>query len=150
MGSGKSYLAKKISERTNVPVLFLDDIFWEGKDEFSKKRPSWEINQDLRDFMTNESFVVEGVYSSLQKRIMRQIDTLIYVDIPWNECLNNLNKRKSEKIEWASSYYVKERHKYGTRVYSKGTHDEQFDLWNGNKIRLYCQKDVNDFIERLV
>lgn len=146
-GSGKSYLAKELHKKLNIKILHLDDLFWETP--FQKKRSQKEILKNLEKFFKeNSSFIIEGVYKSLERKIKDNSDMLIYLDLPWKETKNNLKNRKSNKIDYYGTYYQKERKsEHGNIIYSKGSHDHLFENFSKEKIKLNNIKEVNDFIE---
>ena len=50
-GTGKSYLAKRLSEKYNIPHFDLDDIFWDNSsDRYGVKMPDEKRNLMLEDF----------------------------------------------------------------------------------------------------
>lgn len=62
-GSGKTYLGKKLSQQYNCPVLDLDNIFWDkNADRYGTKTPKELRLQQLNEFLTNENYIIEGVY----------------------------------------------------------------------------------------
>ena len=51
-GTGKSYLAKRLSEKYNIPHFDLDDIFWDNSsDRYGVKMPDEKRNQLLDDIL---------------------------------------------------------------------------------------------------
>ena len=149
MGSGKSFLSKKLSESLAMSHLDLDTIFW--TDGFEMARDRFDIKKDLYTFFDdNSSWVIEGVYRSLQGSIMQQADTLIYVNVPWSECEENLKSKgvvNEERLNYAKSYYQEERIYLGNRIYCQGSHNELFNKFKGRKIRFNSQDEINEFLK---
>lgn len=146
-GSGKSYLAKKLKHKLNINILHLAQIFWENV--FCTKRKQELINKDLFSFIeNNQSFVIEGVFRSLERSIIQNTNLLIYLDLPWKEVENNLKNRNSQKINYYKTYYKEKRiSSHGNIVYSKGSHDQLFQHFNLEKIKLKTKKELNEFID---
>lgn len=61
-GSGKSYLAGKLSERLDVPHTDLDGLVW-GKD-FGTRTSSEEREANLRRITASDKWIIEGAYCS--------------------------------------------------------------------------------------
>jgi adenylate kinase family enzyme len=79
-GGGKSTLAKKLSERYDLPWISVDQLQWE---------PSWhpapasKVATRLREVIASDRWIIDGwgPWSSLEERMVRS-DTIIYVDFP--------------------------------------------------------------------
>ena len=76
-GSGKSYLANKLSEKLNIPVLHLDTIFWSPG---WVKREKSKFLSDLESFMKNETGIIDGYYESSFLERINWCDTIIFLD----------------------------------------------------------------------
>ena len=89
-GSGKSTLSRILSERTNLPVVHLDQLFWrEGWVNISRE----EFNSLLREELKKDKWIIDGNYDrTLEERIDR-CDTVIYLDYPRWMCLLGAFKR---------------------------------------------------------
>ena len=77
-GSGKSYLARLVANELRYPVLDLDDIFWDNRDN------SYDIISEpekrdlaLSNFLAQESWVVEGVYYRWLEDSFKQADHIV-------------------------------------------------------------------------
>ncbi len=91
-GAGKSTLAKRLSEILNCPCLYLDTVnFCENWVE----RDVAEGNEMVREFMKNESWVIDGTYKKrfLFNERMNEADKIIFMDFPRVVCLYNAIKR---------------------------------------------------------
>lgn len=62
-GSGKSFIAQKLAERYGIPVLELDDIFWNHAERNYGSRAEPETRDSaLEDFVAQDKWIVEGAY----------------------------------------------------------------------------------------
>ncbi len=62
-GTGKTYIAQRLSARLGVPTLDLDEIYWvKGTDTYEDCAPEAARDRQLADFIRQESWIVEGVY----------------------------------------------------------------------------------------
>ena len=89
-GAGKSTLARSLGEKTGLPVIHLDKLFW---------KPGWvesspeEIDQKIRDVLAQPRWILDGNFNrTLQQRIER-CDTVIYLDFSRFACLRGVAKR---------------------------------------------------------
>ncbi|MDX1739591.1 MAG: DNA topology modulation protein FlaR, partial [Alphaproteobacteria bacterium] len=61
-GSGKSYIARKLSEKYGLPQHDLDDIFWD-RNHADYIRSGDEARQtNLESILSNDTWIIEGVY----------------------------------------------------------------------------------------
>ena len=89
-GAGKSTLARQLGEKTGLPVVHLDRLFW---------KPGWvetpkaEFDTILRQEMVKPRWIMDGnFHRTLSKRI-QHCDTVIYLDFNRFTCLMGVIKR---------------------------------------------------------
>jgi adenylate kinase family enzyme len=89
-GSGKSWLAERLSARTGLRLIELDALFW-GKDwqgvpdELFRHR----VERETRD----GDWIVVGNYSQVRDLTWRPADTLVWFDLPFPLVFWRLFKR---------------------------------------------------------
>ncbi|MDF2521522.1 MAG: topology modulation protein [Clostridia bacterium] len=111
-GAGKSTLARKLGEITGIKVYHLDTIFW---------KPGWvaitreELKEKISDIIPQDSWIIDGNYSSTMEMRLEPADTIIYLDFSSITCLWGITKRRfmyankerpdiaagcNEKLDW--------------------------------------------------
>ncbi len=91
-GAGKSTLAKTLHKLLFIPILHLDNIFWEK--DWIRRDDSLFI-KDLNEFMKQESYILDGnhiVGDTLQLRI-EEADTIFFLNFNRFICLYGAFKR---------------------------------------------------------
>ena len=89
-GSGKSTLARALGEKTGLPVVHLDKLFWKpGWVESTKE----EIDEKIRAEMNKPSWIMDGNYNRTMAERIRHCDTVIYLDFSRMACLWGVLKR---------------------------------------------------------
>tara|TARA_R110000868_G_scaffold138329_1_gene352336 strand:- start:52010 stop:52573 length:564 start_codon:yes stop_codon:yes gene_type:complete len=79
-GSGKTYLAKKLSEISNAPVLELDQIHWNNDaEDYNTKAPEHERDAKLKEFVSGEGWIVEGIYYKWTDVSFAEADMIIII-----------------------------------------------------------------------
>lgn len=78
-GSGKTYLAKKCSERWNIPYFELDQVVWSGTVEMAGKNPPEVRERLLSDIIKQETWIVEGVYYKWLSESFQSADMIIFL-----------------------------------------------------------------------
>ena len=82
-GSGKTYLAKKLSQKYSVPYFDLDDIQWDNnKNSYGVKMPLEKRNQMLNNILQRPDWIIEGVYYAWVQKSFEDADLIYVLDIP--------------------------------------------------------------------
>lgn len=89
-GSGKSTLALRLSEKTGIPVVHLDKLFWRSGWEHIKRE---EFDSLLKAETEKDEWIIDGDYSRTMKTRLEKADTVIYLDYKRITCLVGAVKR---------------------------------------------------------
>ena len=89
-GAGKSMFARGLGERTALPVIHLDRLYW---------KPGWvEPPQDEwqvlhAELIQPERWIIDGNYGSTMEARVAAADTVIFLDLPRLECIRGALQR---------------------------------------------------------
>lgn len=82
-GMGKTYLARKLSEKYNIQHFDLDDIQWDNSaDGYGLKMPVNKREELLKRILSQESWIIEGVYYAWVTESFQRADVIYVLDIP--------------------------------------------------------------------
>ena len=82
-GSGKTYLAKHLSKKHQIPHIDLDDIQWDNASgSYGVKNPVEKRIELLDEALKNESWIIEGVYFSWVENSFKNADIIYFIDVP--------------------------------------------------------------------
>lgn len=83
-GSGKTTLAKRVSEKMDIPHIEIDALFW---------KPDWEESANEEFFakakaaVTPENWVMDGNYGRLRPITWQRATMIVWIDLPfWLNC----------------------------------------------------------------
>lgn len=93
-GSGKTWLASRLSDASGGSVVHLDDLFWEPGG-FNKKRPQETVAVMINEAKAKDSWIAEGVFGELAEQFFDRAQFLIWLDVDWHTCHARLWKRGS-------------------------------------------------------
>lgn len=83
-GAGKSTLARKMGEKTGIPVVHLDKLFW--KPGWVERTPA-EFDSVLAAELEKEAWIMDGNYGRTIPVRLKRCDTVIYLDFNRVTCL---------------------------------------------------------------
>lgn len=81
-GSGKSFLAKKLSRELGIPHYDLDDIQWANESDYGKKRDAGDRDALLNEILQKDQWIIEGVYYAWCGRCFEDADRIYLMTVP--------------------------------------------------------------------
>lgn len=82
VASGKTTLAKKLSEKLSIPYFEGDCIAWGFPEEKRFKRSNLVQLETINTLNMNKSWIIEGTYRESQKILYDYADKIIFLDTP--------------------------------------------------------------------
>ena len=92
-GAGKSYFARKLQQKTCLPLYHLDMIYWNSD---GTTIPKDEFREKLRRILDTDLWIIDGNYASTMARRMAASDTVIFLDYPTEICLEGIRARRGK------------------------------------------------------
>ena len=89
-GAGKSTLARALGEKTGLPVVHLDKLFW--KPGWVEKSPE-EFDELHRQALAGEQWILDGNFNRTMTQRIARCDTVIYLDFSRFSCVWGVMKR---------------------------------------------------------
>ena len=152
-GAGKSTLARKLGEKTGLPVVHLDKLFW---------RPGWvqvsqeEFDQLHRRELAKDRWIMDGNFNRTMEERVARCDTIIYLDFSRVVCLLGVLKRVlttygtvrpdmgegcPERIDWEFLRWVwnynKDKRERNYKLLNEASHAETIVLKNRRAVKKY-------------
>lgn len=90
-GSGKSTLGRQLADRLGLPLIHLDQYFWESG---WKMVDGAEWRERNRQLIAGDQWIMDGNYSSTLLMRSDRADTLIFLDLPRWLCLWRIFRRR--------------------------------------------------------
>ena len=82
-GTGKTYLAKFFATKYNILHFDLDDIQWDNSSEnYGVKMPVEKRAKLLQAMLSQDEWVIEGVYYSWVQQSFEEADKIYVLDMP--------------------------------------------------------------------
>lgn len=89
-GSGKSTFARALHERTGLPLIHLDNLWWRADGTHISRA---EFDRALGELLRGEQWIIEGDYSRTYEVRLRAADTAIFLDYPEDVCMAGIIAR---------------------------------------------------------
>ena len=148
-GSGKSTLAEHVGTAFHLPVYDLDLVHWTVD---RGKRQEIEAMHDVAEIAAGDDWVIEGVYGWLAEVALPRADTLIWLDLSWDECRAGLLARGPRRgmgpsdqnalLAWAEAYWTR------TTPTSFAGHERIYRGFEGDKARLHTRDAIAAAVAR--
>ncbi len=98
-GSGKTYLAKLLSSKYNIPHFDLDDIQWDQNAEgYGIKMPVEKRNILLQQILLKQDWIIEGVYYAWVQQCFQDADMIYVLDMPKYLYKSRILKRSIKRL----------------------------------------------------
>lgn len=89
-GSGKSSLGRIIKDKKDLPLYYLDMIYHlPDKTHITAEA----FTKKLKTITDNDKWIIDGVYFNYVKEYFHKADTIFYLDIPLDICLESVKRR---------------------------------------------------------
>ena len=154
MGSGKTYLAKKLSKELDISHYDLDDLYWKRKYDLKNSEPNKKSN--LEKILKNKSWIIEGVYTDWVDQAVKETDMLIWLDTHKNISSWRIFKRYIKRNNSNESLkdvfnLIKIVRKYKEDNPNSGyyQHKQMIEKNDAYLVYLKNKKEVNKFLEDL-
>ena len=99
-GAGKSTFARKLREKTGLPLYYLDMI-WHLPDRTSVTAEAFD--EKLIQILRTDSWIIDGNYGRTIEMRLKYCDTVFLLDYPVEVCLAGARERvgkQREEIPW--------------------------------------------------
>ena len=90
-GAGKSTFARELAARTGLPLIHLDDLYW-NPGWVRVERRVWQ--QRLQDALGGEAWILDGNYPSTLGQQAQRADTVLLLTPPRALCLWRVIRRE--------------------------------------------------------
>jgi adenylate kinase family enzyme len=89
-GAGKSTFAARLAERTGLPLIHLDALYWNAG-WVQTPRDAW--TRTIDGLLARDAWVMDGNYAGTLDRRLAACDTVVFLDYPRRVCLWRAIKR---------------------------------------------------------
>ena len=82
-GSGKTFLAEKLSSELGIPHYDLDALQWDtAAERYGTKRDAQERDALLREILQKDDWIIEGVYYAWCRQCFAKADRIYLLSVP--------------------------------------------------------------------
>ncbi len=90
-GSGKTTVARWLAERTGLPLIHLDALYWRAG---WQPTPAEEWRGKVRQLASRAAWIIDGNYGGTLDLRLEACDTVVFLDLPRILCLWRVLKRQ--------------------------------------------------------
>lgn len=157
-GAGKSTLARKLGEKTGLPVVHLDQIWWEPGNWKHLQRA--DFDERLYAEMEKPQWILDGNFNRTIEPRLERCDTVIYLDMSRFVCLKNWlgrvvknwGRARADMAEGCAEWFDPEMAKWiwNFNKANRARYYELLDGLEGKKvIVLKSRRQVRRFLEEI-
>ena len=142
-GGGKSTFARALKEKTGLPLVHLDMLYWNA-DRTTVSKPVFR--QRLQEAMAQDSWIIDGNYGGTMELRMEACDTVFFLDYPTEVCLKGVRQRQEQPrsdMPWVESAAEDEEFLEFIRQYQRESRPKVMAL-----LEKYREKDIHIFTDR--
>lgn len=102
-GSGKSTFARQLQEKTGLPLIHLDNVWWRADRTHISRE---EFDRALAELLQGERWIIDGNYSRTVEVRLRACDTAFFLDYPEAVCMAGIIARVGQvrpDMPWTES-----------------------------------------------
>jgi len=89
-GAGKSTFARALAERTGLPLIHLDTLYWHSG---WVATPNEEWDRTVQELIGRDRWIMDGNYGRTLSVRLAACDTVILLDLPRHVCLWRVTRR---------------------------------------------------------
>lgn len=93
-GAGKSTFARKLRDKTDLPLYYLD-MLWHKADKTTVTQA--EFDARLHEILQKERWIIDGNFSRTLEPRLQACDTVFLLDFPVDICLSGVESRIGKK-----------------------------------------------------
>ncbi len=104
-GAGKSTFARKLRDKTGLPLFYLD-MLWHKPDKTTVSRA--EFDRSLSEILEKERWIIDGNYGRTLEVRLKACDKVFLFDLPTDVCLLGAAARigtKREDMPWVEENF---------------------------------------------
>lgn len=152
-GSGKSYFSKRLSPLLVIPLYHLDNIFWKDDGSHISRE---ELLRECDKIFALDSYILDGNYKSTLYYRINYCDTIFFLDIPKDVCMEGLKRRENEYRDDIPSIITKRSIDGLIRAVENFDNDDRLIIESEikkhpevNVITFHSRKEVDEYLESL-
>lgn len=107
-GAGKSTFARRLCDKTGLPLYYLDMI-WHRPDRTTVEKS--EFDEKLREIVSGDRWIIDGNYGRTLEMRLESCEAVFLFDIPVEECLSGAKSRIGRKrvdMPWVETEFDEE------------------------------------------
>lgn len=152
-GAGKTYFAKKLSEIIGLPVVHMDNLYW-NKDKTSVSQE--ELTRRLIPYLEEDCWIIDGNYHQTLELRLKYATDVFFLKMPREECIEGILERidqPRDDIPWVETKKDAVELISWTIDYEARTKADEEALLskypNINIYVLYTRDEVNNYLRQI-
>jgi adenylate kinase family enzyme len=90
-GSGKTTVARRLAQRTGLPLIHLDALYWRSG---WQPTPTDDWRAKVQTLISRDAWIIDGNYGGTLDARLEACDTVVFLDLPRLVCLWRVLRRQ--------------------------------------------------------
>ncbi|MCF0108037.1 MAG: adenylate kinase [Bacilli bacterium] len=150
-GAGKTYFSKKLAEKTKLPLIHMDNLYW-SKDKVACTRE--ELEAKIIPILKTDEWIMDGNYHHTLELRLKYCTDVFFLDFPREDCVSGIKNRidqsrddipwveteedAEELINWTEDY-METRRPYELKCLAENP--------SVNVLVFYSRKEMDEYLE---
>lgn len=148
-GAGKSTFSKKLAGITNLPLHYLDLMYWKEDGTHIGKR---KLLKKQKEIFRNDEWIIDGNFRATLKYRIKEAELIFFFDLPTQTCINGVLGR-GEREDMPCVLPVEDEFIDYIKNFNTDCRPIIYDLFkkypDTKVITFHSHKDVDDFVNAL-
>lgn len=152
-GAGKTYFSKKLAEKTNLPLIHMDNLYW-SKDKIACSRE--ELVEKLIPILETDEWIMDGNYHHTLELRLKYCTDVFFLDLSREECVEGIRSRidqPRDDIPWVETKDDAEELIDWTKDYMEVRRPEELKYLAENPsvhvVVFYSRKEMDEYLGEL-
>ena len=152
-GAGKTYFSKKLGQVLNLPIIHMDNIYW-NKEKVALSRE--ELIDKLKPYLKGDKWIIDGNYHHTLELRLKYATDVFFLNLPRDVCIQGILERVDQPrddIPWIETKEDAEELIKWTEDYDERTKEEEISLLKENphvKVHTFqTREEIDNYLKSL-
>ena len=149
-GAGKSTFAKELAKRTDLPLHHLDLIWFHDNGDMESREI---FDEKLHEILISDRWIIDGYYPRTLEYRLKYADTVFFLDLPEEVCLEGATQRigikRDDNLVYETEMNENLRERILTfRIFNTPHIEDLLEGFEGKIIRFHSREEIENWLRK--